>query len=129
MILQQRNLRIVYYFLSLTSSTCLPADTILWCTKQSCSTLKIIVSFSIKKITPCSFSGPFVSPKYLYTQLIYVGELNENLKFVIKNRNFALLSCKLVSVLQTASRMACRWQHIADAKTQSQYQYKDGCPT
>jgi len=44
----------------------------------------------------------------------YVGELNENLKFVIKNRNFTLLSCK-VSVLQTACRMACRWKHSADA--------------
>jgi len=31
--------------------------------------------------------------------LKYVGESNENLKFVIKNRNFALLSCKLVNVL------------------------------
>jgi hypothetical protein len=30
---------------------------------------------------------------------LYVGESNENLKFVIKNRNFAPLSCKLVSVL------------------------------
>jgi len=59
----------------------------------------------------------------------YVGQSNENLKFVIKNRNFAPLSCRLVSVLQTACRMACRWQHSADARTPSQYQYKDGCPT
>ena len=41
--------------------------------------------------------------------VIYEGESNENLKFVIKNRNFAPLSCELVSVLQTACRMACRW--------------------
>jgi len=60
---------------------------------------------------------------------IYVGESNENLKFVIKNLNFAPLSSKLVSVLQTVCRMACRWQHGADARTPSQYQYKDGCPT
>ena len=60
---------------------------------------------------------------------IYEGESNENLKFVIKNRNFAPLSCKLVRVLQTACIMACRWQHSADARTPSQYQYKDGCPT
>jgi len=60
---------------------------------------------------------------------IYVGESNENLKFVIKNLNFAPLSSKLVSVLQTVCRMACRWQHSADARTPSQYQYKDGCPT
>ena len=59
----------------------------------------------------------------------YKGESNENLKFVIKNRNFAPLSCKLVSVLQTACRMACRWQHSVDARTPSQCQYKDGCPT
>ena len=59
----------------------------------------------------------------------YEGESNENLKFVIKNRNFAPLSCKLVSVLQTACRMACRWQRSADARILSQYQYKDGCPT
>ena len=59
----------------------------------------------------------------------YEGESNENLKFVIKNRNFAPLSCKLVSVPQTACRMTCRWQHSADARTPSQYQYKDGCPT
>ena len=64
-----------------------------------------------------------------YTLLIYVGESNEKLKFVIKNRNFALLSCKLVRVLQAACRMACRWQHSADAPTLSQYQYKEGCPT
>jgi len=32
----------------------------------------------------------------------YIGESNENLKFVIKNHNFVLLSCKLVSMLQTA---------------------------
>ena len=61
--------------------------------------------------------------------VIYSGESNENLKFVIKNRNFLPLSCKLVSVLQTACRMACRWQRSADALTPSQYQYKDGCPT
>ena len=60
---------------------------------------------------------------------MYKGESNENLKFVIKNRNFAPLSCKLVSVLQTACRMACRWQHSADARTPSQYQYKDGSLT
>jgi len=60
---------------------------------------------------------------------LYVGESNENLKFVIKNWNFKPLSCKLVSVLQTACRMTCRWQHSADARTASQYQYKDGCPT
>ena len=59
----------------------------------------------------------------------YVGESNKNFKFVIKNRNFALLTCKLVSVLQIACRMGCRWQHSADARTPSQYQYKDGCPT
>ena len=53
----------------------------------------------------------------------------KNLKFVINNRNFGPLSCKLVSVLQRACRMACRWQHSADARTPSQYQYKDGCPT
>ena len=45
----------------------------------------------------------------------YEGVSNENFKFVIKNRNFAPLSCKLVSVLKTACRMACRWQHSADA--------------
>ena len=61
--------------------------------------------------------------------VMYEGESNENLKFVIKNRNFAPLSCKLASMLQTACRMACRWQHSADARTPSQYQYKDGCPT
>ena len=59
----------------------------------------------------------------------FVGESNENLKIVIKNGNFAPLSCKLVSMLQTACRMACSWQHSADARTPSQYQYKDGCPT
>jgi len=53
----------------------------------------------------------------------------KTLNFVIKNRNFAPLSCKLVSVLQTACRMACRWQHSADARTPSQYQNKNGCPT
>jgi len=31
-------------------------------------------------------------------------------------------------MLQTACRMACRWQHSADAQTPSQYQYK-GCLT
>ena len=30
---------------------------------------------------------------------LYEGESNENLKFVIKNRNFAPLSYKLVSML------------------------------
>jgi len=65
-----------------------------------------------------------------YTKCMkYIGESNENLKFVTKNRNFMPLSCKLVSVLQTACRMACRWQHSVDARTPSQYQYKDGCPT
>ena len=59
----------------------------------------------------------------------YKGESNENLKFVIKYRNFAPLSCKLLSMLHTACRMACRWQHSADARTPSQYQYKDGCLT
>ena len=57
------------------------------------------------------------------------GESNEKLKFVIKNGNFKPLSCKLVSMPQTACRKACRWQHSADARTPSQYQYKDGCPT
>ena len=51
------------------------------------------------------------------------------MKVVMKNLNFAPLTCKLVSVQQTACRMACRWQHSADARTSSQYQYKDGCPT
>jgi len=59
----------------------------------------------------------------------YEGESNENLKFVIKNQNFAPLSCKFVSMQQTACRMAYRWQHSADALTPSQYQHKDGCPT
>ena len=57
--------------------------------------------------------GPFVMSVTL--SVVYEGESNENLKFVIKNRNFAPLSYKLVSVLQTACRMACRWQHSADA--------------
>ena len=47
--------------------------------------------------------------------LLYEGESNENLKFVIKNRHFAPLPCKLVSVLQTACRMACKRQNSADA--------------
>ena len=64
-----------------------------------------------------------------YRDKIYVGESNENLKFVIKYRNYAPLYCKFVRVLQTACRMACRWQHSADARTPSQYQYKDGCHT
>ena len=64
-----------------------------------------------------------------YYYYYYEGESNENLKFVIENRNFAPLFFKLVSVLQTVCRMACRWQHSADARTPSQYQYKDGCPT
>ena len=66
---------------------------------------------------------------YFYFHLKYEGESNENLKFVIKNRNFAPLSCKLVRVLQTACRMACRWQHSAGVRTPPQYQYKNGCPT
>ena len=76
------------------------------------------------------------SPKFLNlsvvsrTQsLLYEGESNENLKFVMKIRNFTPLSCKLVSMLQIACRMACRWQHSADTRTPPQYQYKDGCPT
>ena len=60
--------------------------------------------------------------------VIYEGESNENLKFVIKNRNFAPLSCELVSVLQTACRMACRWQHTADARTRHSISIKMAAP-
>ena len=78
--------------------------------------------------------GPYrkwhLSPTFrASTNILYEGESKENLKFVIKHRNFASLACKLVSVLQTACRMACRWQHSADARTPPQFQYKDGCPT
>ena len=73
-------------------------------------------------------SSPCHPIRLLEDPFSYESESSENLKFVIKNRNFAPLSCKLVSVLQTACRMACRWQHTADARTLSQYQYKDGCP-
>ena len=38
------------------------------------------------------------------------------------------LSCKLVGMLQTACRMACRLQHSADARTLSHHQYKMAAP-
>ena len=54
MILHQRPLRTIYDTLSLTNSTLLTADTILWCTKNSYSQLMIFVSFSVEKIIACS---------------------------------------------------------------------------
>jgi hypothetical protein len=68
-------------------------------------------------LTKCTVQG-------IKSPVKYKGESNGILKFVIKIRNFAPLSCKLVRLLQTACRMACRWQHSADARTPSQYQYK-----
>jgi hypothetical protein len=49
--------------LSLTNSTLLTADTILRCTKKSCSQLMIFLSFSTEtNIIPCSYRDPLSHP-------------------------------------------------------------------
>jgi len=47
----------MYDILSLTYSTLLAVETVLWCTKKSCFKLLIFVSFLQKKIS-CSHSAP-----------------------------------------------------------------------
>jgi len=48
-----------------------------------------------------------------YSKYIYEGELNENLKRVMKIRNTARLSGKLTTMILMISRVADRWQYDA----------------
>ena len=65
------------------------------CFMSSYTKLRLRLDGMLFAITTC-FTRLAVGLKCMY-----IGESNENLKFVIKIRNFAPLSCKLVSVLQT----------------------------